>query len=137
MKNRIPNPDGDAKVHKIVVVQTPLGILQIALPELPATDGEDPLKVAMDEFQSAVDSGVEDPLQITLLKLKELADNGEAQPLVVGLAILKQMGDNGMLPPMSELVEGTGINPDAIQELETPAPERSGIFGKLDNLHLN
>lgn len=131
----MPEPNNEP-VRKVVVVQTPLGILQIALPDMPETDGADPLKIAMDEFQSAVDSGTPDPLQTTLLKLKGMADDGFTQPLTVGLAILKQMADNGMLPPMDELVEGTGINPDNIPT--QPAPKtQPGLFDKIDKENLN
>lgn len=134
MSNRIPQPN-DGPVRKVVVVQTPLGVLHIALPDLPEMENGDPLKIAMDEFQNAVDNGDPDPLQSTLLKLKGMADDGVVQPLAVGLAILKQMADNGMLPPMKELMQGTGIDPDVIQTIK---PEKqAGIFDKLDQTHLN
>ena len=141
MTNRLPKPN-DEPAHKVVIVQTPLGVLQIALPDMPEMVDGDPLKIAMDEFQSAVDSGEPDPLQSTLLKLKNMADNGVMQPLAVGLAVLKQMADNGMLPPMAELVEGTGINPDAVNpgkiiSNDTPQPNRNGVIDKLDNIDLN
>jgi hypothetical protein len=138
MTNRLPQPTGGDAIKKIVVVHTPMGILQVALPDLPPVEGEDPLKVAMDQFQHAVDSGAEDPLQATLLKLKVMADAGESQPLTVGLAILKQMSDNGMLPPMETLIEGTGITPaDVKKTLATPDTRHDSIFDKLDKRHLN
>ncbi|MBZ0135965.1 MAG: hypothetical protein K8I27_06290 [Planctomycetes bacterium] len=138
MTNRLPEPNDQPAIKKIVVVHTPLGILQVALPELPSTGGEDPLKIAMDEFQSAVDAGEADPLQATLLKLKDMADAGVTHPLVVGLAILKQMSDNGMLPPMDELMEGTGIDPNQLLKTgQSPAPGNTGVIDKLDQTNLN
>jgi hypothetical protein len=125
-------------VTKVVVVQTPMGTLKLALPVSVSSTGEDPLAVAMETFQSAVDRGADDPLQETLLQLKEMSDNGSTQPLVMGLAILKQMAENGMLPPMNTLIEGTGITQAFVEEaLGAPETKQPGIFEKIDSHSLN
>ena len=139
-KNRIPGkqPD-DVPVTKVIVVQTPLGLVKLALPVTTGPDGEDPLQVAMNTFQAAVDRGAEDPLMETLLLLKEMSDAGTTQPLVLGLAILKQMADKGMLPPMSALIEGTGITQAFVKKAlaEVAPSEVRGILDKLDSIYLN
>jgi hypothetical protein len=123
---------------KVVIVQTPMGTLKLALPTSVGADGEDPLAVAMETFQSAVDRGADDPLQETLLQLKEMSDNGSTQPLVMGLAILKQMAENGMLPPLPALIEGTGITPAFVADaLGEPEVKPAGIFDKIDSHSLN
>ena len=135
MGNRLPDSN-DKPAAKVVVVQTPLGLLQIALPPMPAMPNGDPLKIAMDTFQNAVDEGVADPLQITLVKLKAMADGGVAQPLTVGLAILQKMSESGMLPPMAILVEGTGIDPTQYSTTQAPAAE-TGVLKKIEQVYLN
>ncbi|MCA8914605.1 MAG: hypothetical protein KDB90_04265 [Planctomycetes bacterium] len=138
--SRIPNQPGEnPPVTKVIVVQTPLGLVKLAVPVSGDSDGQDPLQVAMSAFQDAVDRGAEDPLTETLLHLKEMSDAGTTQPLVLGLAILKQMADKNMLPPMSVLIEGTGITPAFVQSaLEEVTPrEQRGIIDKLDSIYLN
>ena len=127
---------------KIVVVQTPMGLLKVALPALPSVNGEDPLAVAMEMFQGNVDKGVADPLTETLLGLKEMADAGAVHPLTVGLALLKQMSENGMLPPMGVLIEGTGITEAYVNQALTDAagevrPTKPGILERMQTIHLN
>jgi hypothetical protein len=134
--NRIQN--GSQPITKVVIVQTPMGVLKLALPVTPGPDGQDPVAVAMGMFQSAVERGADDPLQETLAQLKEMANAGTAQPLVMGLAILKQMAENGMLPPLHSLIEGTGITPADIETaLGTPEGARPGILDKLDSTNPN
>ncbi|MCB9894386.1 MAG: hypothetical protein H6839_08050 [Planctomycetes bacterium] len=133
-----PQP-GDEPVVKVVVVQTPLGLVKLAVPVSGTPGGFDPLQVAMNTFQQAVDSGVADPLMQTLQELKEMSDAGTTEPLVIGLAILKQMSDKNMLPPMNVLIEGTGITPafvNAALETVTPTGQR-GVIDKLDSIYLN
>jgi hypothetical protein len=126
------------KPTKVVIVQTPMGTLKLALPAIIDNNGEDPLAVAMETFQSAVDRGADDPLQETLLQLKEMSDAGSTQPLVIGLAILKQMAENGMLPPMNALIEGTGITQAFVADaLGEPLPKAASIFDKIDSHSLN
>jgi hypothetical protein len=123
---------------KVVIVQTPMGTLKLALPSLPSADGVDPLAVAMETFQSAVDRGADDPLQETLVTLKQMSDEGSTQPLVIGLAILKQMAENGMLPPLPALIEGTGITQAFVADaLGEPLPKTASIFDKIDSHSLN
>lgn len=132
MTNRFDKPT------KVVIVQTPMGTLKLALPNSVTADGEDPLAVAMETFQSAVDRGADDPLQETLLQLKEMSDNGSTQPLVMGLAILKQMAENGMLPPLPALIEGTGITQAFVADvLGEPTTQAPGIFEKIDSHSMN
>lgn len=133
--NRI-NPEPSKT--KVVVVMTPMGALKLALPNTKTPSGEDPVAVAMQAFQGAVERGADDPLQETLVQLKEMADNGSDQPLVMGLNILKQMSEKGMLPPMQTLIEGTGITEayvaQAVGATEVAGP---GIIDRVDNNSLN
>jgi hypothetical protein len=123
---------------KIVVVMTPMGALKLALPNATGPNGEDPVAVAMQAFQGAVDRGADDPLQETLVYLKDMADNGSKLPLVMGLSILKQMSERGMLPPMQTLIEGTGITEAYVSEaLGHDASARTGILERLDTHSLN
>ena len=136
-QNRIPEQP-DKPSLKVVVVQTPLGMVKLALPVSLGADGEDPLHLAMETFQKAVDSGASDPLMETLIILKGMADAGTPQPLVMGLAILKQMAEGGMLPPMKALIEGTGITQAFVDKaLGEVAPNMRGLFDKLDSIYLN
>lgn len=140
--NRLPNPQPDERPEpgsKLVVVQTPMGVLQLVVPATQTPDGRDPLTVAMEMFQNAVDKGADDPLMETLILLKHMADNDNAQPLLIGLAVLKQMSDKGMLPPVNSLIEGTGISESDVRKaLENVATrKRPGLFEKLDNNNLN
>ncbi|MCG3184880.1 MAG: hypothetical protein ICCCNLDF_03031 [Planctomycetes bacterium] len=139
--NRLPTPkpeDQQPPVTKLVVVQTPLGMVKLAVPVSLTPDGKDPLTVAMETFQNAVDEGAEDPLAHTLMQLKQMSDAGSNQPLVMGLAILKQMADSGMLPPMAALIAGTGISPEFVSSaLAQVTPERRSIFDKLETVYLN
>jgi hypothetical protein len=132
MSNRFDKP------MKVVIVQTPMGTLKLALPSTIDADGNDPLAVAMETFQSAVDRGADDPLQETLVTLKEMSDAGSTQPLIIGLAILKQMAENGMLPPLPALIEGTGITQAFVADaLGEPVPAAASIFDKIDSHSLN
>ncbi|MHC4839680.1 MAG: hypothetical protein ACYTDT_01815 [Planctomycetota bacterium] len=147
--NRINDqmPDGDADV-RIIVVQTPIGIMKVALP-IGATLQGNPLETAMEEFQTNVDAGHEDPLQVTLNNLKDLSDEGQPHPLMVGLALLEQMSSGGMLPPMQQILEGTAVTSSdvsAAQELVVNAepfgPNTDSNFGpdideQIDRTSLN
>jgi hypothetical protein len=141
--NRLPEPqpnDEQAEpVSKLVVLQTPMGVLKVMVPATTTPDGRDPLAVAMEAFQNAVDRGADDPLMETLVLLKHMADNdGNTQPLLIGLMVLKQMADNGMLPPMNALLEGTGISSEDLDKaIRNVRPERPGVFDKLDQTNLN
>lgn len=139
--NRINNqPDNPEEPgQKIVVVQTPAGVIKLALPAGGTTDGRDPVAVAMDTFQSAVDRGAEDPLAETLHELRQLAEQGTTQPLQVGLAILKEMSESGMLPPMPLILQGTGLSVGDVAKAlggELPA-RRRGLFEKLDQTNFS
>lgn len=133
MQNRLPSepaPEGT----KVVLVQTPAGLIKLALPAGGTADGRDPVAVAMSTFQSAVDRGAEDPLTETLNELEELANRGVTQPLMVGLAILSHMSENGMLPPMDLILQGTGLSAGDVEHaLNGRPPKRSpGILDKID-----
>ncbi|MCA8912380.1 MAG: hypothetical protein KDB82_11795 [Planctomycetes bacterium] len=140
--NRLPKDDQEPQPEpgsKLVVVQTPMGVLKLMVPATTTPDGRDPLAVAMEMFQNAVDSGADDPLMETLVLLKHMADeDGNSQPLTIGLMVLKQMADNGMLPPMKALIEGTGISEADLKQAFGIAGEKSpGIIDKLDQTNLN
>lgn len=125
-----PNPT------KIVVVQTPMGVVKLELPSDFA--GTDPVATALGTFKEAVESGSDDPLTDTLNRLKTLAEEGVHQPLTVGLLILKQMADGGMLPPMSTLIKGTGVTQaDLDRALSLVPGARQGLLERLDTDFLN
>ncbi|MCF6227854.1 MAG: hypothetical protein L3J82_04185 [Planctomycetes bacterium] len=142
----MPSGNGDAEL-KIIVVQTPMGIMQVALPAA-ELDGN-PVETAMNEFQQNVEAGLEDPLQTTLNNLKDLSDQGEPQPLIVGLALLEQMSEGGMLPPMQQILEGTSVSSadlDKAHELVAKAknlgsigrkPEGPDIDDQIDKVSFN
>lgn len=140
--NRLPKdqPDDPQKpVSKLVVLQTPMGTLQLMVPAMETPDGQDPLAVAMEMFQNTVERGADDPLMETLIQLKQMADDNNEQPLVMGLAVLKQMSDNGMLPPLAVLIEGTGITQEYVKNALSgfDAQQRPGVIENLDNINLN
>jgi hypothetical protein len=124
-------------VAKVVVVQTPLGIIKVALPPtLP--DSPDPVGIAMGLFQSSVEAGSDDPLMETLSKLKQMAEDGQSHPLHVGLLILQQMSDSGMLPPMTMLLEGSGVTEHDLAHARAQVPGgQAGLLTKLDNPSMN
>lgn len=134
-----PSAELPDQVTKVVVVQTPMGVLQLTVPSTTTPDGKDPLTVAMEMFQTNVERGADDPLMETLIVLKHMADNNNAQPLLIGLAVLKQMADSGMLPPMPALIEGTGITQTYVEQALKDAGQtkRPGVLEKLDSIFLN
>ncbi len=149
IKGKMPSGDGrdhDAEL-KIIVVQTPMGIMQVALPAA-ELDGN-PVETAMNEFQQNVEAGLEDPLQVTLNNLKQMSDEGTPHPLMVGLVLLEQMSEGGMLPPMQQILEGTSVSSDDLDkahELVAKAkklgpiggkPEGPDIDDQIDKISLN
>ncbi|MDH5641132.1 MAG: hypothetical protein OEY28_07550 [Nitrospira sp.] len=143
MDDNGPNPGSD-RAHAVHIIQTPLGIIRVAL-DYPATPGEpDPLSQAIDTFQTAVSEGAANPLGEALSRLKEMAYLGRGQPLIAGLALLKRMADDGMLPSMEVLLQDTGVTQDDVAESsnstmvtiladdEHDRSERPSMIEKLD-----
>jgi hypothetical protein len=130
--NRVfPQPEGP----KFVLVQTPVGLFKF---EVPASSGPDPVAVAMDMFQKAIETGVHNPLAETLTQLKQMAIEGSGQPLITGLVILKQMADNGLMPPVPELIRGTGITETDLTQAYEALPKRTGgLFERMGTVYLN
>jgi hypothetical protein len=122
--------------HKVVVVQTPLGTIKVALPPLDPSE-PDPVAVAMGMFQVSVESGADDPLQDTLVRLKEMANQGTRQPLHVGLLILQQLSDNGMLPPVADMLFGTGVTEADLNQAREFAREDDGLLDRIDDVNMN
>lgn len=99
-----PNPT------KIVVVQTPMGVVKLELPSDFA--GTDPVATALGTFKEAVESGSDDPLTDTLNRLKTLA--------------------------MSTLIKGTGVTQaDLDRALSLVPGARQGLLERLDTDFLN
>ncbi|MBK8205781.1 MAG: hypothetical protein IPK87_03185 [Planctomycetes bacterium] len=124
---------------RYVLVQTPAGVFKFAVP---AKMGTDPVAIAMEMFQTNVDSGAADPLQQTLLQLKAMAEQGTDQPLITGLMLLRQMAEKGLLPPLPVLVEGTGITEEDLTQAGGSVQARAevrreGLLDRLDNENLN
>lgn len=111
MSNR--NPEQPRKQRK-VVVQTPLGVVQLAVGE----EAEAALGRALSIFQRAVDQGSGDPLADTLRKLDEMARGGDAGPLHAGLELIRQLSLAGMLPNPEDLLRAAGIQPPASPGVE-------------------
>jgi hypothetical protein len=128
--------ESDIPVAKIVVVQTPLGTIKVALPPSPP-DEPDPVAVAMQQFQRSVEEGAEDPLMETLTELKRLEQEGRSAPLHVGLLILQQMCDSDMLPPMTELLRGSGVTEDDLHRAKAGVHTPPGLLEKLDDANMN
>jgi hypothetical protein len=123
--------------QKIVVVQTPLGTVKVSLPPMDP-DGPDPVAVAMGMFQTSVESGADDPLQDTLIRLKEMADHGTRSPLHVGLLILQQLSESGMLPPVVDMLVGTGVTEADLHHARANVPKGgSELLTRIEDVNLN
>lgn len=126
MNRMTPKPE-----LRYVVIQTPMGIFKFAVP---VVEGPDPVKIAMEMFQANVDGGEGDPLLATLTQLKTLAQEGSDQPLITGLMLLRQMAEKGLVPPLPELIHGTGITQ---QDLNQAGANNPGLFDRIDQQNLN
>ncbi len=129
------NPPSEPTGTRLVLMQTPMGTYHFVVP---VTSGPDPVAVAMQAFQAAVDRGDEDPLSSTLRHLKQMARKGAGKPLQTGLMILKQMADNGLVPPLPTLIEGTGVTENDLADALNALPRReTSLFDRMETVYLN
>lgn len=111
MSNRNPQQPGK---QRTVVVQTPLGVVQLAV----GAEAEAALGRALEIFQRAIDQGSGDPLADTLRKLDEMARAGDASPFQAGMELIRQLALAGMLPNPEDLLRAAGVQQPAGPGLE-------------------